>query len=111
MRTFDFTLRLDFEQHGKPFPIGEEFLDQVEEPLYDAFDGRITVAVSESTATLHCHIPADSIVIAVAQVVGALASLGYRSPGGAISAAKASVLVSTVELPTEDILGRQPVVA
>ncbi len=111
MRTFDFTLRLDFEHDGKSFVIGEAFLDHVEGPLYDAFDGRITVSVSESTATLHCHIPANSIAIAVAQVVGALASLGYRSKGGASSAQKTSEFVSTVELPTEDILGRDLAIA
>ena len=108
MRTYHFTLRYDFECNGKPFMIGEKLLDRVEVPLFTAFEGAITVAVSGSTATFHCHIPAASVEIGVAQVVGALASLGLcSSHQGVLGVPKASINLSTVEMPTEDILGRE----
>lgn len=107
MRTYHFTLRYDFERNGEPFIVGEELLEQVEVPLYTAFEGAITVAVSGSTAIFHCHIPAASVEVAVAQVVGALASLGLRPAlQGVLGAPMASVNLPTVEMPAEDILGR-----
>lgn len=96
MQTFDFTIRIaSFDDEGNPRMIdGDEFLDRVEGPLFEAFGGDVTPSVSGSVAYLECMVSAPRISEAVEQVTDVMSTVGLGP-----SHQDRLRLLTTVELP------------
>lgn len=83
MQTFDFTVNLAFSnQKGEPVQLdGEKLIEDLADPLYEAFQGRVSPAVSESVLTFHCHFEQELSGTALMRVITVLFGIGLpQSP-------------------------------
>ena len=73
MRQFDFDLTL-----ARPDAFdATAFLDLVEQPLFEAFEGDVTPAVSNGVPCLACTVEAETMEAAVNRVAPLIADLGF----------------------------------
>ena len=77
MRTFDFDVFLAADGPPEHFD-GTAFLDAVEGPVFEAFEGDVTPGVSVGRPLLSCAVEAPSFEEAVAPVIALARRLGYE---------------------------------
>ena len=83
MKMHDFVIKMSFQsgETDAPYVVdGEAFLDMVEDPLFEAFQGGVTPSVSETCAYLYCHVESDSLMNAVVRVARVMKGMGL-GPG------------------------------
>lgn len=82
MGTFDFTVHLAFaDERGKPVELdGKQLVERLCEPLYEAFEGRVSPSVSESVLTLHCHFEEALARTALRRVLAVLFGIDLPQP-------------------------------
>ena len=77
MQKHRFLVRVTFAQDafGVPFVDGDTFLDAVEEPLFEAFQGSVTPAIRDGEGHLYCDLEGESVEEAVHRVTQTLMSI------------------------------------
>lgn len=77
-----FMIRVAFadDASGQPILDGETFLDTVEDPLFEEFEGMVTPAVRDGYGELYCDVEAETREEAVSRVVRTLYSISFLPP-------------------------------
>lgn len=79
MTLFEFDVFFD-EDNYSPTLEPDQFLDHVEEPLFDAFQGDVTPAFLGGIPVLYCSLESKSLGEAVARVIDTIQKMGIH-PG------------------------------
>ena len=77
MTHYDFELYLD-AQDGRAALHADDLLDQVEQPLFEAFEGDVTPGMRGGVPVLYCSLDAESIESAIDRVAKTVIDLGLH---------------------------------